>query len=150
MVHFQFKIIFINFSKSCIFGQKSGFWNSVVWGPKGEPQNLKHVDSKIILCWDFHCIANCLFSIVIMRSSYTWITPPRRWSHYTVLKSGLKSLTQCLKITEKVAFYIASEASYVYILSGQKLIKNATNGQFWRFFENLMLAVKQCYQTGHF
>ena len=33
--------------------------------------------------------------------------------------------SQCLKITEKVAFNIASEASYVYILSGQKLIKNA-------------------------
>ena len=44
--------------------------------------------------------------------------------------------TQCLKITEKVAFYIASEASYVYILNGQKLIKNAKNGPFWRVFEN--------------
>ena len=31
----------------------------------------------------------------------------------------------CLKMTEKVSFNIASEASYVYILSGQKLIKNA-------------------------
>ena len=39
-------------------------------------------------------------------------------------------LTQCLKITEKVSFNIASEASYVYILSGQKLIKNAKKGQF--------------------
>ena len=46
-------------------------------------------------------------------------------------------LAQCLKITEKVSFNIASEASYIYILSGQKLIKNATNGQFWRVFENL-------------
>ena len=39
-----------------------------------------------------------------------------------------RSYTQCLKITENVAFNIASEASYVYILS----------------------TVKQCYQTGHF
>ena len=38
--------------------------------------------------------------------------------------------TRCLKITEKVSFNIASEASYVYILSGQKLIKNAKNAQF--------------------
>ena len=45
---------------------------------------------------------------------------------------------------------IASEASYVYILSGQKLIKNAKNGSFWRVFEKLKLAVKQCYQTGQF
>ena len=39
--------------------------------------------------------------------------------------------SRCLKITEKVSFNIASEASYVYILSGQKLIKNAKNGPFW-------------------
>ena len=38
------------------------------------------------------------------------------------LKSEAK---RCLKITEKVSFDIASEASYVYILDGQKLIKNA-------------------------
>ena len=31
----------------------------------------------------------------------------------------------CLKITEKVSFKTASEASYVYIFSGQKFIKNA-------------------------
>ena len=46
-----------------------------------------------------------------------------------------KTSSQCLKITEIVAFNIASEASYVYITSGQKLIKNAKNGQFWRIFE---------------
>ena len=50
----------------------------------------------------------------------------------------------------KVSFDIASEASYVYILSGQKLIKNAKNSPFWRIFENLKLTVRQCYQTGHF
>ena len=38
------------------------------------------------------------------------------------------------KITEKVSFNIASEASYVYILIRQKLIKNAKNGPFWRVF----------------
>ena len=55
-----------------------------------------------------------------------------------------------MKIPQKVSFNIAIEASYVYILSGQKLIENAKNGQFWRVFENLKLAVKQCYQTGQF
>ena len=35
---------------------------------------------------------------------------------------------QCLKITEKVSFNIASEASYVYILS--KFIKNGQFGEF--------------------
>ena len=43
-----------------------------------------------------------------------------------------------------------SEASYVYILSGQKFIEIAKNGPFWRVFENLKLAVKQCYQTCQF
>ena len=42
----------------------------------------------------------------------------------------------CLKITEKVSFNITSEASYVYVLRGQKLIKNAKNGpilvSFWK------------------
>ena len=46
------------------------------------------------------------------------------------------TLPRCLKITEKVSFNIASEASYVYILSGQKLTKNAKS------FENLKLVVK--------
>ena len=56
----------------------------------------------------------------------------------------------CLKITENVAFNNASEASYVYILSGQKFIKNVKNSQFWRVFEHLKLPVKQYYQTGQF
>ena len=43
--------------------------------------------------------------------------------------------SRCLKITEKVSFNIASEASYVYILSGQKFIKMAKIGPFWRVFE---------------
>ena len=59
----------------------------------------------------------------------------------------MKVISQCLKIAKKVAFNIASEASYVYILSGKKLMKNAKNGQL---FKNLKLEVKQCYQAGHF
>ena len=35
----------------------------------------------------------------------------------------MMTATRCLKITEKVSFNIASEASYVYILSGQKLVQ---------------------------
>ena len=38
--------------------------------------------------------------------------------------------SRCLKITEKVFFNIASEANYVYNLSGHKLMKNAKNGTF--------------------
>ena len=48
----------------------------------------------------------------------------------------ISTRAQCLKITEKVSFNIASEASYVYILGGQKLIKNAKKcfilASFWK------------------
>ena len=47
--------------------------------------------------------------------------------------------TRCLKITEKVSFNIASEASYVYILSGQKLIKSAKKWSIWRVFKTWTL-----------
>ena len=52
-----------------------------------------------------------------------------------------KSITQCLKIAQIVAFNIASEASYVYILSGQKLIKNAKNdfGDFLKTYNKTVL-----------
>ena len=63
---------------------------------------------------------------------------------------GTYSHSQCLKIAQKVAFHNASEASYVYILSGEKFIKKTKIGQFWRVFENLKLAVKQCYHTDQF
>ena len=52
------------------------------------------------------------------------------------LKTNDGQLTQCLKITEKVSFNIASNASYVYILSGQKLIEKcqkwSTLASFWK------------------
>ena len=50
--------------------------------------------------------------------------------------------SQCLKITEKAQFNIASVASYVYFFSGQKLIKNTKSDPFRRVFENLKLADK--------
>ena len=71
-------------------------------------------------------------------------------SSMLVVSYNFKRNAQCLKITEKVSFNIASEASYFYVLNGQKLTKNAKNGPFWRVFDNLKLAVKQCYQTGQF
>ena len=46
------------------------------------------------------------------------------------------TMLRCFKITEKVSFNIASEASYSYILSGQKFIKNAKKcsilASFWK------------------
>ena len=47
--------------------------------------------------------------------------------------------TQCLKITEKVSFDNASEASYVCILSGQKLMKYVQNRHFGEFLKKEVL-----------
>ena len=46
----------------------------------------------------------------------------------TSINEGISKTTRSLKIIEKVSFNIASEASYGYILRGQKLIENAKNG----------------------
>ena len=62
-----------------------------------------------------------------------------------VRRAPLIGNSRCLKITEKVSFNIASEASYIYILSGQ----NGKKFPYWRVFENLQLPVKQRYQTGN-
>ena len=75
---------------------------------------------------------------------WVWILELSDWDPF------FPETARCLKITVEVSFNIVSEASYVYILSGQKLIENAKNGPFWRVFENLKLVVKQCYQTGQF
>ena len=51
------------------------------------------------------------------------------------IRKTLEWSTRCLKITEKAAFNIASEASYVYILSRQKFFKNAQNDPIWLVFK---------------
>ena len=54
---------------------------------------------------------------------------------FHVSKPILSKCTVCEKTTEKVSFYnIASEASYVYILNGQKLFKIGKSVQFGEFF----------------
>ena len=59
-------------------------------------------------------------------------------------------ILRCLKITEKVSLDIASEASYIYILSGQKFIKNAKNGPFWRVFEKPEVCGQTVFRMRHF
>ena len=96
------------------------------------------VDKTTIVHWYRIYMAKNLNSDVV--KSRIWHKLIHNWRTIT-------SCSRCLKITEKVSFNIASEASYFYILSGQKLVKNAKNGQIWRVLENLELAVKQSYQT---
>ena len=55
---------------------------------------------------------------------------------FPLLRQKLRILRyKVWKLQKKVAFNIASEASYVYILSGQKLIKNAKMVHFDEFLK---------------
>ena len=53
-----------------------------------------------------------------------------------ISKQVLHVLTQCLKITEKVASNIVSEASYDHILRVKKFIKNAKKWSILACFGN--------------
>ena len=53
---------------------------------------------------------------------------------------GSTSLAQCLKITEKVALNIASEASYI----SKSSLEMPKNSQFWLVLENLKLENLKC------
>ena len=57
-----------------------------------------------------------------------------RFGKATTRSQKIEEMHSVWKSQKKVSFNIASEASYVYILSGQKLIKNAKNGEFWQVF----------------
>ena len=53
--------------------------------------------------------------------------------------------TRCLKITKKVSFNIASEASYVYIWSGQKFPKRPKYWNWWKMPNATFLVIfKHC------
>ena len=67
-------------------------------------------------------------------------------NHCVVSLKKVRACSQCLKITEKVSFNIESEASYVYLLTGQKLIKMPKMDHFVEFLKS-EATVKQCYQT---
>ena len=139
-------------------------WDNTQWGKSWWLRKRGKTSSRSQSSWkagvSFHYQFDSNSILFLQRDS----DRNSRWHiHLTVFKSvycsfqaskrGFKnaSATRCLKITEKVSFKIGSEASYFYfyILNGQKLIRNAENGLFWLIFENLKVAVKQCYQTGH-
>ena len=55
----------------------------------------------------------------------TWNTMTQKLHIHPKFVENYSKIARCLKITEKVAFNTTSEASYVYVLSGQKWIKKA-------------------------
>ena len=63
------------------------------------------------------------------------LNPP---TQYVSSSLEIQLTPQCLKNIEIVSLNIASEASYVYILRGQKFNKNANYGHFFSIFRNFM------------
>ena len=68
----------------------------------------------------------------------TFFSTRKRW----VVLFWKEMAAQCLKITQKVAFNITSEASYFYTFSGQKFIKNAKK----RFILAIFWKLENCGQ----
>ena len=88
-----------------------------------------HVRKPLYSFWSY-LTTGWLQTIVHQYSTFLRIATQPLKNHFFGFR-----LSQCLKITEKVAFNIVSEASYVYILSGQKLIKNAKKVHFGEFLK---------------
>ena len=59
------------------------------------------------------------------------------YANWRNLRSITRPYSTMFKNSGKDSFHIANEARYVYILSRQKLIKNAKNSRFGRLFEKL-------------
>ena len=122
------------------------------------------ISAKLVIFWlckpnkqffqkcNFAALLLCIFAKIksLSRCKALWVYSLLGWPGWVSCNMKFLYFSNNLKITEKVSFNIASEASYVYILSGQKFIKNAKNGPFCRVFENLKLAVPKCYHTGQF
>ena len=64
------------------------------------------------------------------------------WANANIIKCPFLAAGLCTVFeNHRKSLILASEVSYIYILSGQKFIENVKNGPFWRVFENLKLAV---------
>ena len=77
-----------------------------------------HPILQVLLCeWFQISDTNCCHDFMNADDlSLLYLKDNKQYIHtYTIT-----TITQCLKITEIVSFYIASEMSYVYILNGQK------------------------------
>ena len=91
-----------------------------------------------------HLHRNCLLCLLKLGQ----LLPQMLCKTKKSLAIDLSSCHGVWKSQKKSHSTLRAKRGYVYILSGQKLIKNAKNGPLWRVFENLKLAVKQRYQTG--
>ena len=119
------------------FGQPNIRPEAEMWLPAHEP-NLYAVEITFIFCHEESSVSAWGYWVFKFNSSRTeepeekwpWTDTPRKTTQWTtawqkIIPSVDQELSEknarCLKITEKsLIFNIASEASYVYILSGQK------------------------------
>ena len=89
--------------------------SSAIWKKMTEKTKLPNSSRILTMSWKKWWANSRIFNFTLVRLYFT----------FTVFQNHRKSLIQ------------RSEASYVYIMSGQKYIKNAKNCSFWRVFEKL-------------
>ena len=108
---------------------------------KSRSTGLKIITSNFDLLFTFSVEKFVLLSFFVASQGRNWRVSnfQKLWWKNDRTTSSLSSLTHIVfeNHRKKVAFHIASEASYVYILSGEKFIKMPKKGPFWRIFENL-------------
>ena len=147
----------LGFCQNWNFGQKFDFYNSVQGGDNKDywissyiiPLTWSRV-TTFVPSYPLLLLSSALSSVqkglVVGLSEVVAISLmvisvlmiPSGFCSSTVFENHRKSLIQLNESTMR------AKRAKVHILSGQMLIKNAKNGPFWRIFENLALAAKQC------
>ena len=117
------------------------------------PHSYHSLQISFIRRRDFHILTNGhnvytrdeRIEIFHAAKSHDWYLVIKRANHND---SGIYECqvhtSQCFKITEKVSFFIAREASYIYISSVQKFIKNQfSKYSHWRRLRRLVRGLRR-------
>ena len=102
--------------------------------------NMSHVQESSLVYrkqhfWKKKSLVDFQLFWLLRKRAIFFLVPHKVDCHFKLVSLLTKETSaQCLKIAPKVAYNIASEASYV-LKSGQKFIKNAKNGQFGKFLK---------------
>ena len=112
----------------------------------------------------FLSISASFWSIILRKPDLKWVTRFKIWCLTVTTPWACKNTFLRTKATtrqdqrshsvwkpqKKSHSTLRAKRAKFTIWVDKSSLKMPQNGQFWRFYVNLKLAVKQCYQTGHF